>query len=143
MAYQSYRDLDIYKNANKLAIEVHQMSLKLPRFETYEGGSQIRRASKSIKSNIVEGFGRRRYKQEFIKFLVYALASCDETLDHLDTLFESKSLKDKDKYLYMREEYNRLGKMINSFIKAVDLGHKSSIKCPASSIQDPASRHAK
>ena len=62
MAYQSYRDLDIYKKAHKLAIEIHKMSLKLPKFELYEEGNQIRKSSKSVKSNIVEGFGRRRYK---------------------------------------------------------------------------------
>lgn len=93
MAYQSYRDLDIYKKAHKLAIEIHEMSLNLPKFEMYEEGSQIRRSSKSVKSNIVEGFGRRRYKQEFIKFLTYSLASCDETTTHLDTLYETKSVK--------------------------------------------------
>jgi len=81
MSYKNYKDLDIYKKAHKLAIEIHEMSLDLPKFEMYEEASQIRRSSKSIKSNIVEGFGRRRYKQEFIKFLIYALASCDETMD--------------------------------------------------------------
>ena len=106
---------------------VLETSLKLPRFETFEEGSQIRKSSKSIKSNIVEGFVRRRYKQEFIKFLVYALASCDETIYHLDTLFETKSLKDKDKYMYFRDGYDHLGRMINNFIKAVDLAHKTRI----------------
>ncbi len=67
--YQSYKDLDIYKIAHKLAIKIHDMSLKLPKFEMYEEGSQIRRSSKTIKINIVEGFRRRRYKQEFIKYL--------------------------------------------------------------------------
>jgi len=97
VAYQSYRDLEIYKKAHKLAIEIHEMSLKLPKFELYEEGSQIRKSSKSIKNNIVEGFGRRRYKQEFIKFLTYSIASCDETRGHLDTLYETKSLRDTDK----------------------------------------------
>ncbi len=60
MAYQSYRDLEIYKKGHKLAIEIHEMSLKLPKFELYEEGSQIRKSSKSVKNNIVEGFGRRR-----------------------------------------------------------------------------------
>jgi four helix bundle protein len=126
MAGQSYRDLDIYKKAHKLAIEIHQMTLKLPKFEMYEEGSQIRKSSKSIKSNIVEGFGRRRYKQEFIKFLTYSLASCDETVDHLGTLYETKSLNDKDKYGYFCEEYDHLGRMINKFIKSVDSDHKTS-----------------
>jgi four helix bundle protein len=93
--YQSYRDLDIYKKAHRLAIEIHQMSLNLPKFEMYEEGSQIRKSSKSVKNTIVEGFGRRRYKLEFIRFLTYSLASCDETMAHLDTLYETKSLDDK------------------------------------------------
>lgn len=38
--------------------------------------------------NIVEGFGRRKYKAEFVKFLIYFLGSCDETRDHVDTLFD-------------------------------------------------------
>ena len=127
MAYQSYRDLDIYKKAHKLAIEIHEMSLQLPKFEMYEEGSQIRKSSKSVKNNIVEGFGRRRYKQEFIKYLTYSLASCDETLGHLHTLYETKSLDDEKKYRYFCEEYDHLGKMITNFIKSVDVGHKTRI----------------
>ena len=127
MAYQSYRDLDIYKKAHKLAIEIHEMSLKLPKFEPYEEGSQIRKSSKSVKSTIVEGLGRRRYKQNFIKFLIYSLGSCDETRDHLDTLYETKSLRDTAKYEYFSEEYDHLGKMISNFIKSVDSGHKTRI----------------
>ncbi len=127
MAYQSYRDLDIYKKTHKLAIEIHDMSLKLPRFELYEEGNQIRKSSKSVKSNIVEGFGRRRYKQEFIRFLTYSIASCDETRDHLDTLYETKSLRYIKKYKYFCEEYDHLGRMISNFIKSVDGGHKTRI----------------
>lgn len=123
--YKSYKDLDIYKKAHKLVIEIHQMSLKLSKFEMYEEGSQIRRSSKSIKSTFVEGYGRRRYKQEFIKFLTYSLASCDETADHLDTLYGTKSLRDKEKYRYFSEEYDHLGKMITNFIKSVEFGHRT------------------
>jgi four helix bundle protein len=123
MAYKSYKDLDIYKTAHKLAIEIHRMSLKLPKFELYEEGSQIRRAGKSVESNIVEGFGRRKYKQEFLKFLIYALASCDETVNHLKTLYETNSLDDENGYKYFCEEYDHLGRMINNFIKSVETSH--------------------
>ena len=136
MAYQSYRDLDIYKKAHKLAIEIHEMSLKLPRFELYEEGNQIRKSSKSVKSNIVEGFGRRRYKQEFIRFLIYSIASCDETQDHLDTLYETKSLRDAEKYKYFCEEYDHIGRMISNFIKSVDGGHKTRIENRESRINN-------
>ena len=61
MVYQSYKNLDIYKKSHELVIEIHNMTIKnLPSFEMYEEASQIRKSSKSIKSNIVEGFGRRR-----------------------------------------------------------------------------------
>ena len=125
MAYQSYKDLDIYKISHRLAIEIHDMSLGLPRFEQYGEGSQIRRSAKSVPSNIVEGFGRRRYKNEFIQFLTYVLASCDETKEHLNILFETKSLKDKEKYDYFLSKYEELGRKIINFIKAVEIGHKT------------------
>ena len=134
VAYQSYRDLEIYRKAHKLVVEIHELSLKLPKFELYEQASQIRRSSKSIKSNIVEGFGRRGYKQEFIRFLTFSLASCDETRDHLDTLYETKSLTDTERYKYFCEEYDHLGRMISNFIKSVQSGHKTRIENQVSRI---------
>jgi four helix bundle protein len=91
--WMNYRNLEVWQLARELVIAIHEMTLsKLPKFEMFEEGSQIRRAIKSVKSNIVEGYGRRRYKQEFVRFVDYALASCDETADHLDTLVATKSL---------------------------------------------------
>jgi four helix bundle protein len=81
----SYRDLEIYKMAFNLAVRLHKASLGLPKFELYEQGSQVRRSSKSIKDQIVEGYGRRRYKADFIKYLVYSHASCDEAVSQLES----------------------------------------------------------
>jgi four helix bundle protein len=120
----SYNDLKIYKAAHALAVEIHQMSLTLPRVELYEEGQQIRRAAKSISANIVEGFGRRRYKLEFIRFLVFAHASCDETIEHLRLLLETKSL-DAERATHFLDEYNNLGRKLNRFIEAVEKGHKT------------------
>jgi hypothetical protein len=41
---KSYRDLDIYKESKRLAIEIHKLSLALPKFEMFEEGGQIRRS---------------------------------------------------------------------------------------------------
>ncbi|MFH1414131.1 MAG: four helix bundle protein [Candidatus Omnitrophota bacterium] len=124
MVYQSYRDLDIYQKAHKLAVEIHKMTINsLPQVEMYEEGSQLRRSAKSICSNIVEGFGRRRYKNEFIQFLTYALASCDETREHLNILFDTRSLISKKIYDNLSGEYDYLGKMINKFIASVGRDH--------------------
>lgn len=113
---KSHRDLEIWKMARELVVVVHKMTLeKLPKFEMYEEGSQIRRSSKSISSNIVEGYGRSRYKNDYIKFLTYALASCDETRDHIEMLYETGSLSDKDLFENLRKRYDVLGRSINNF----------------------------
>ena len=116
---QSYRDLEIYRLAHAISLDVHAMTMKLPTFETYEEGSQIRRSSKSVSANIVEGFGRKRYKQDYIRFLVFAHASCDETKEHLEYLFETKSLKDKNMYESLKEELDKTSRKINKFIQSV------------------------
>src|ERR1041385_7541568 len=122
----SYRILEIWQSARDLVINIHEMSLtKLPKFEMSEEGSQIRRSMKSVKSTIVEGYGRRRYKQDFIKFLTYSQASCDETTDHLETLFETKSLADSALYNQLHDRLQTLGKQINNFIQSVERSHVS------------------
>jgi four helix bundle protein len=123
----SYRDLEIWKLAREATIEVHRMTLtSLPRFEMHEVGSQIRRSVKSIRANIVEGYGRRRYKAEFIRFLVFAIASCDETTDHLETLHETGSLQDLESFDRLHSLLQTLGKKLNLFTQAVEREHRSA-----------------
>lgn len=104
---KSYRDLDIYNLSFGYALEVHKVSLKLPKFELDEQGSQVRRSSKSIKDNIVEGYGRRAYKQDFIKFLVYSHASlleCILQLAMIDELYKIEEIKELRKNMTFWEE---------------------------------------
>lgn len=121
----SYKKLEIWKLARELSIDIHKMSLSLPRFELFETGSQIRRSSKSVRSNIVEGYGRRYYKNDYLRFIIYALASNDETIDHLETLFETGSLSDEELFKKLLQRLIILGKMLNNFLTSVQSGHKS------------------
>ena len=107
-----YKELNIYTKAYDLAIIVHHASLKLPKFELYEQGSQIRRSSKSIKDTIAEGYGRRRYKADYIKFIFYAQASCDECTSQLSMI--SDLYPDIKEFDTVCDEYIILGKMINA-----------------------------
>lgn len=107
----------------------------LPKFEMYEDGGQIRRSVKSISANIVEGYGRRRYKQEFIRFLLFAHASCDETIDHLEMLFETGSLTNEVVYPHLSERLDLLGRKLNVFIDSVERSHRTE----RSDISDLAS----
>jgi four helix bundle protein len=115
--------LEIYQLAQELAIEIHRMSLSdLPKFEMYEEGGQIRRSSKSIVSNIVEGYGRKYYKNEFVKFLTYALASCDETKAHLEMLCKTESLS-KPLFDTSYYRYKELGAKLFKFRQTVIQKH--------------------
>ena len=113
-----FEDLEIYQLAFEYALKVHETSFKLPNFELYEQGSQIRRSSKSIKDQIAEGYGRRKYKLDFIKFLIYASASCDELKGQLKMLTilypEIKELNE------LLEPYHKLNIKINNYIKYIE-----------------------
>ena len=80
--------------------------------------SQVRRSSKRVKDNIVEGYGRKRYKDDFIKFLTYAQSSGDEAISQLNMIsdihFKDQPLND------LINEYEILGKKINKFIQYVE-----------------------
>jgi len=120
----SYRNLEVWQLAREVSIAVHQMTLAaLPKFEMYEEGSQIRRSAKSIRSNIVEGYGRRRYPAEYIKHLTYAQGSCDETIDHLETLHETGSPKDAKLFSGIAATLQTLGKKRNLFIQSIERAH--------------------
>jgi four helix bundle protein len=114
----NFTDLEIYRVAYDLAIRVHRESLKMPPFELYEQGSQIRRSSKGIKDAIAEGYGRRKYKADLIKFLIYSIASCDETNNHLITINEL--YPDHKEFIELKPEYEKLGKMINNYLQYVE-----------------------
>jgi four helix bundle protein len=116
----SYKDLAIYKTSRDLAIRVHRISLTFPKFEQYEEGSQIRRSSKAVTCLIVEGYGRKKYKPDFLKYLNYAHAECDETLQHLDFLHHTDSFPDKETYSSLKAEYEILSKSIYRYIMWVE-----------------------
>jgi len=122
----NYKDLEVWQIARELSIEIHKMTLTLPKFEMYEEGSQIRRSSKSVKSTIVEGYGRRNYKSDYERYITISLASNDETLDHLENLFETGSLTDEKVYNELHSKVEKLGKKINRFLQSVQNEHISN-----------------
>jgi four helix bundle protein len=114
----SYKDLEIYKRAYDLAIRIHKASLKMPQFEMFEQGSQIRRSSKSTKDTIVEGYGRRRYKAEYIRYLVFSQASCDEANNQSITINEL--YPEIIEFAEIERDLEILGRMINNYISYVE-----------------------
>ena len=115
---KSYKDLDIYQLSYELAVKVHKFTLRLPKYEQYEEGRQVRKSSKGITSCIVEGYGRRKYKADFRKFLIYCHASCDETIVHLSFIRDTHDLDNKEINIFL-EKYDELDRKINQFIQYV------------------------
>ncbi len=114
----AYQDLEVYNISFDLFIETHKFSFNLPKYEMFELGSQIRRSADSVNSNIVEGYGRRMYKKDYLKFLIYAHSSNDETINHLkkiEILYPSL-IEESTKLI---NEFNVLGRKINRYIEYV------------------------
>lgn len=112
---RSYKDLEVYQIAKLLDHRVYKISLTFPKFELYELGRQARESAHSVVSTIVEGYGRKVYETEFKRFLVFALASADETKEHLEAAFERGYIKEET----LRElvgKYEELGRKINRLI---------------------------
>jgi four helix bundle protein len=75
-------------------------------------------------AQIVEGYCLRKHKNEFLLYLNRAYASAGETVEHLELLFETKSLTDEGLYQRLRHEYEQLCGMLFRFIQSVGEGHE-------------------
>ena len=113
----SYNKLDIYNLSFELFIETHRLSFRLPKYELYELGSQLRRSSDSVNSNIVEVYGRRMYKADYIRFLVFSHSSCDETTNHI--LKITRLYPDITEFNEILEKYKLLGGKLHNYIECV------------------------
>lgn len=121
---KGYKTLKIYELSHNLAIMVHKMTLSLPKFELFEEGSQCRRSSKSVSSNIVEGYAFRKYKNEYLHYLYRSYGSSLETVEHLEFLHETGSLSDNEVFTTLMNDYSELNKMLFGFIDSVERHHK-------------------
>lgn len=116
----SYKKLEVWVLSREIVIKIHQMTMQIPKFEFFEVGSQIRRSSKSTLSNIVEGYGRRKYKAELLRFIIIANASNDETKCHLEILKETGSLKDIKLFEELMKDLETLGRKLHNLTKSIE-----------------------
>src|SRR5437899_8326718 len=81
--YRTFEDLEAYQVAREFRKAMYQVNRRLPSFEKFELGSQIRRAAVSLTNNIAEGHGRFHYLEQ-IKFCLNSRGSLEELLDDLN-----------------------------------------------------------
>jgi four helix bundle protein len=78
-AIRSYKELDVYRRAMDLAMDVFKITSGFPSQERYSLVDQIRRSSRSVCANIAEAWRKRRYKAAFVSRLSDAETEAAET----------------------------------------------------------------
>lgn len=112
------KDLQVYNRAYQAALEIHQISLSLPKIEQFALASQIRRASKGICANLAEGFAKSpKSSAEFKRFALMAAGSAQEMEVWIDFCQDLNYL-DKQKASELVNEYAEISRMLKGLIKS-------------------------
>jgi four helix bundle protein len=90
---KSFRELDVYRSALQLAVDIHTFCKSLPMEEKYVLADQMRRASRSVCANISEAWRKRRYKAAFIAKLSDSETEAAEMQSWLDIALELNYLQ--------------------------------------------------
>jgi len=106
----SFKDLTVYKKGFSLAMDIFRASKKFPENEKFGLTSQIRRSSRSVCSNIGEGYRKRIYNAHFISKASDADMENSETQVWLDFALECEYISKKvyDEFTTRSEEVGRL-----------------------------------
>ena len=111
MPIRTYRDLDVFQESYKAALDVSKLVRRFPPFEQLELGRQLRRAARSVPANIVEGWAKRNSALEFKRYLQNAIGSCHETQLWLE-MAKDENYITKVEHEELRNRYNRIGAML-------------------------------
>jgi four helix bundle protein len=114
-----HEQLDLFKVARQLAIEMYKETAHFPAEERFGLSSQIRRSAVSIPANIAEGAARRS-KREFARFLLNARGSSTELRLLLEIATETGIL-DEDRHRRHDAALNRVFSMLNGLLKNVEV----------------------
>jgi four helix bundle protein len=113
----SHKELEVYKLAFKLAIEIFKLTKEFPKEEKYSLTDQIRRSSRSVCSNLAEAWRKRRYERAFIAKLSDAEGEAAETQTWLD-FSEDCSYLSKEACDELSKQYERVIDMIVKMVKS-------------------------
>ena len=113
--FQTFEDLEVYKAAREFRKAMYAVNRRLPDFEKYELGSQIRRASVSLTNNVAEGHGRFHYPDQ-IRFFLHSRGSVEELVDDLNVCLDEKYLS-SDEVAKLKEQARAVLILINGYLR--------------------------
>lgn len=117
MKIYSAKDLEVYKKAYALAMQIFEISKKFPKEEKYGLTDQVRRSSRSVCLNLREAWAKRRYEAHFISKLTDCDGENSETDSSLDFARDCGyiSIEEHNSLIIIVAEVGRmLGSMINN-----------------------------
>ena len=115
----SFEDLEVFRRAYRISLDVHNASLDFPAIEQQALADQLRRASKSIPANLAEGFSRQgRSPADFRRYIVMSIGSSDEMRVWL-RYCRDLGYVDERCWKEWRDEYQTISKMLEGLLKAV------------------------
>lgn len=112
---QGFRGLRVYQLAFRLAMEIFQESKKFPPEEKYSLTDQIRRASRSVPTNIGEGYRRKQYPKMFVSKMSDADGEGTETQVWID-FAQACGYISEQLQMEWREGYEEIGRMLGGMI---------------------------
>jgi four helix bundle protein len=113
--FRTFEDLEVYQAAREFRKAMYQVNRRLPDFEKFDLGSQIRRAAVSLTNNLAEGHGRFHYLEQ-IKFCLYARGSLEELLDDVN-ICEDESYLPSQESAGLKQQGWRVHQMLNGYIR--------------------------
>ena len=114
-AFLTFEDLEVYKKAREFRKRMYVVARRLPDFEKYDLGSQIRRGAVSLTNNIAEGHGRYHFLDQ-IKFQLHARGSLSELVDDLNVCEDENYLPENDLKI-LKESAQEVQRLINGYIR--------------------------
>ncbi len=114
-----FEDLEVFKKAYRLSLELHRRSLLFPAEEQHSLADQVRRASKGICANIAEGFAKRTWSQpEFRRYIGIAVGSSDEMRVWIRYCLDLGYI-DQATWQGWRDGYQEISKMLHGLRKQI------------------------
>jgi four helix bundle protein len=116
MKLNSAKDLEVYKKAYKLAMEVFDLSKRFPPEERYALTSQMRRSPRSVCLNLREAWAKRRYEAHFVSKLTDCDGENSETDSALDFARDCGYVTEPQ-HRDLTDRAAEVGRMLGSMIK--------------------------
>jgi len=112
----SAKELEVYKMAYSLAMEIFHVSKKFPPEEKFALTNQIRRSSRSVSMNLREAWSKRRYEAHFVSKLTDCDGENAETETSLDFACDCDYIT-REKHSHLVDTSHQVGRMLGAMIK--------------------------